>query len=186
MYHLSAIQVRYGGAKGVLAVDPYLADNTILLRKSMVKYKCEYRDLEILDRNKYRAGYLNRQIILLLVSLGVDEKLFEDIQNEYLQNLENCSLKDASIFKYFNANYDGELMSVKPITHLIRKLVNMEIEFQNEPFVKGIINTLKTRGYQTLRKKANILVPKATRLIGVCDEYSILAEDEVYCAVCED
>ena len=72
--------------------------------------------------------------------------------------MEKISLKDASIFKHFNANYDGELMHIKPITTLIRRLVNLETDFTNEPFIVGIVKTLKTRGYLTLRKKTNILV----------------------------
>ena len=50
-----------------------------MLRPSMVKYACEFKDLEILDRNKYRAGYLNRQIILLLNTLGIEDKVFVEL-----------------------------------------------------------------------------------------------------------
>jgi RNA-dependent RNA polymerase len=56
-------------------------------------------EIEILDYNKYRGGYLNRQIILLLITLGVKEQVFIDMQHEYLEDLKNCELKDASIYK---------------------------------------------------------------------------------------
>ncbi len=42
------------------------------------------------------------------------------------------------------------------------------------------------RGYLNLRKKSNIVVPAAARLIGILDEYSILEEDEIYVAISED
>jgi len=59
-----------------LALDPSLGESTIVLRDSMVKFKSAYEDLEIMYFNKFRPGYLNRQIILLLVSLGVKEGVF--------------------------------------------------------------------------------------------------------------
>lgn len=50
----------------------------------MVKFGAAYEDLEIMYFNKFRSGYLNRQIILLLVSLGVKEEVFQQLQDEYL------------------------------------------------------------------------------------------------------
>jgi RNA-dependent RNA polymerase len=71
------IQIRYKGAKGVLALDPELEKNTIQLRKSMIKYECENENareyLDILDWNKYKSGTLNRQVIILLRTLGISD-----------------------------------------------------------------------------------------------------------------
>lgn len=72
---LSVIQMRYKGAKGVLVMDRNLPNNTIVLRDSLVKYKCTHdaakKYLDILDWNKYKPGFLNRQIIILLRTLGI-------------------------------------------------------------------------------------------------------------------
>jgi RNA-dependent RNA polymerase len=61
---ICAIQIRFGGAKGVLVIDENLPNNTIELRKSMVKFDPpggKYdEEIEILDINKFRGGYLNR------------------------------------------------------------------------------------------------------------------------------
>ncbi len=166
----------------MLALDPTLPGAQIILRESQVKYETKYNRFEILDRNKYRAGYLNRQIITLLSSLGVPDQVFRDLQNEYLQSLEELSLKDSSIYKYFNAEYDGQLLQIQPVTKLIAQMLNMNVDFSEDAFMAGVIKTLKSRAYLTLRKKQNIVVPKAARLLGVLDEYSILEEDELYCA----
>lgn len=81
---LSVIQMRYKGAKGVLALDPNLPKNNIQLRPSMIKFACDHKDsdkyLDILDWNKYKAGYLNRQIIILLRTLGIENTIFMDLQ----------------------------------------------------------------------------------------------------------
>lgn len=77
---LSVVQVRYKGAKGILVMDPSLDRKTIHMRKSMVKYDCKHdaavKYLDILDWNKYKAGFLNRQTIILLKSLGISDKVF--------------------------------------------------------------------------------------------------------------
>ena len=57
------------------------------------------------------------------------------------------------------------------------------MDFENDPFVTGVMKTLKSRAYYTLRKKSNILVEKSARLIGVLDEYGVLEEDEIYCSI---
>ena len=57
---LGAIQIRFAGAKGMLAERINLPKNTIILRKSMIKFSSLRTHLEILEFNKYRPGFLNR------------------------------------------------------------------------------------------------------------------------------
>ena len=77
---LSVIQIRYLGAKGILVLDETLPKNTVVLRPSMIKYRCKSDEaqkyLDILDYNKYKAGFLNRQVIILLKTLGIRETVF--------------------------------------------------------------------------------------------------------------
>jgi RNA-dependent RNA polymerase len=77
---LSVIQIRYKGAKGILVLDDNLPPRTIVTRKSMIKYECKHdaaqKYLDILDWNKYKAGFLNRQVIILLKTLGIKDKIF--------------------------------------------------------------------------------------------------------------
>lgn len=68
-------QVRFQGAKGMLVLNRQLDPNTIMLRKSMVKFNCPNKEacryLDILSWNSYGAGTLNRQIITLLQANGL-------------------------------------------------------------------------------------------------------------------
>jgi len=54
----------------------------------MVKYECEHQAaakyLDILDWNKYKAGFLNRQTIVLLKSLGISDKVFQKLQADHI------------------------------------------------------------------------------------------------------
>ena len=77
---LSVVQIRYKGAKGILVLDDNLSAKTIRMRKSMIKYECKHdsaeKYLDILDWNKYKDGFLNRQTIILLKSLGISDLVF--------------------------------------------------------------------------------------------------------------
>ena len=103
---LSVIQIRYKGAKGLLVLDKFLDKNTIVLRQSMIKYVCSHdaaqKYLDILDWNKYKSGFLNRQVIILLKTLGIHDKVFEKKQSEHILKISSMTFKDCSIFKHMN------------------------------------------------------------------------------------
>ena len=69
----------------------------------MIKYPCSHSQakkyLDILDWNKYKAGFLNRQIIILLVSRGVSNETFMDLQKDYIKDINQLTYKECSIFK---------------------------------------------------------------------------------------
>jgi len=108
-------------------VDPDLPENTIALRPSLIKFEGKYEDLEILDSNKYRSGYLNRQIIILLLSLGVPESVFLELQNDYLDQIESCSLKYSNIYQFFNIDFEDEFFKMNSVVETIRKLTDFDI-----------------------------------------------------------
>lgn len=124
---LSIIQIRYKGAKGLLVMDPRLSKNTIHLRKSMLKYECTHESarkyLDILDWNKYKAGTLNRQTIILLKSLGIDDKIFMRRQEDHINRISNLSFKDCSIFKHMNEDLSGDINNLEPANVTILQLL---------------------------------------------------------------
>lgn len=79
--NISALQIRLGGAKGVLAVgnDPDMfkcpddpsKEYKVLLRKSQVKFPSKNLTLDVVRWATFSQGYFNRQIITLLHCLGV-------------------------------------------------------------------------------------------------------------------
>ena len=72
----------------------------------MIKYPCRNQKalkyLDILDYNKYKAGFLNRQIIILLRTLKIKDTVFQQLQKIHITNISQMSFKDCSVFKQMN------------------------------------------------------------------------------------
>ena len=48
----SAFQTRLGGSKGMLTLDPNLTGMKIMVRKSMFKFECSHRKVEVMRRTQ--------------------------------------------------------------------------------------------------------------------------------------
>jgi RNA-dependent RNA polymerase len=172
---LSILQIRYKGAKGLLVLDPRLPKNTIHLRKSMMKYDCTHESakkyLDILDWNKYKSGTLNRQTIILLKSLGIEDRVFIKRQQDHIDRISNLSFKDCSIFKHLNEDIHSDISSdinyLEPANVTILQLLRAGFRLEEEPFFRGVLETMKKNGYHQLKMKSNIMIEKSARIIGV-------------------
>lgn len=129
---LSVIQIRYKGAKGVLALSPKLKKYEINLRPSMIKYKCKDdktdRYLDILDWNKYKGGFLNRQIIILLRTLGIEDSVFIRLQEEHIKEIASMTFKDCSIFQHMTDDMHTEINDLEPANRTILNLLKAGFE----------------------------------------------------------
>ena len=168
---LSIIQIRYKGAKGILAMDPKLEKSTIHLRPSMIKYECNHeaakKYIDVLDWNKYKAGFLNRQTIILLKSLGLDDRVFIKKQENHIERISNLSFKDCSIFKHMNEDLNTDINNLEPANATILQLLRAGFKLEEEPFFRGVLETMKKNGYHQLKMKSNIMIEKSARIIGV-------------------
>lgn len=167
--------MRYLGAKGVLVIDQTLPKNTIQLRPSMVKYQCSHPNakkyLDILDWNKFKSGFLNRQVIILLRSRGISNEVFIKLQNDYIKDIQNLTYKECSIFKEMVSDDHNEgLFNLDPASKIILNLMSSGFNLDEEPFFRGVMQILKRNGYEKLKEKSNINVPKSARLIGVVSD----------------
>lgn len=73
---VSAFQIRLAGAKGVLMVKQGLQGDHVQLRNSQTKFPSDDLTLNVIRCSTFGQGYLNRSIILLLNSIGVDDEFF--------------------------------------------------------------------------------------------------------------
>lgn len=94
---VSAIQMRYSGFKGVLFTHPGLKPNpeqvesnkipVILFRESMQKFDGNLDELSVIRCSTFSPAFLNRQVILLLNFLGVDDQFFLELNSNSMRNL---------------------------------------------------------------------------------------------------
>lgn len=57
-------------------LNPTLKGRTVVLRDSQIKFESLDTNFNIIRCSTFSQGYLNRQIIILLNSLGVPEEVF--------------------------------------------------------------------------------------------------------------
>ncbi|KAJ3694866.1 hypothetical protein LUZ60_000243 [Juncus effusus] len=172
----SGFQIRYGGYKGVVAINPN-SRKKLSLRKSMSKFESENIGLDILAYTKYQPCYLNRQLITLLSTLGVRDGVFEIKQEEVVDQL-NQVLTDRKVA------YDTVmLMSPSETTNLLKELLEIGYEPDKEPFLAMMLGAYRAVRIFELRTKARIFVPKGRSMMGCLDENRILEYGEVFVQV---
>ncbi|XP_045818047.1 RNA-dependent RNA polymerase 1-like [Trifolium pratense] len=169
----SAFQIRYGGYKGVVAVDP-TSSVKLSLRKSMHKYESDNIKLDVLACSKVQPCYLNRQLITLLSTLGVKDGVFEKKQKEAVDQL-NTILTDST-----KAQEVLDLMSSGEVTNILKEMLICGYKPNVEPFLSMMLQTFRASKLLELRQKTRIFIPRGRAMMGVLDETRTLEYGEVF------
>ncbi|GAN07814.1 RNA-dependent RNA polymerase 1 [Mucor ambiguus] len=173
----SAFQFRLGGAKGVLTIDERLANTKIKvqLRPSQIKFESKHLTLEVIRTSTYIHGYLNRQVITLLSSLGIKDQVFMEFMNEMLQDVDRLFSRPEEAVRVLLGNVDeaGTALFMVP-------LIRAGFLERGDPYIKNLLNLFRVNILKDLKKKAKIVVPQGAYLLGVMDETGTLEEGEVF------
>ncbi|CAI0458859.1 unnamed protein product [Linum tenue] len=169
----SAFQIRYGGYKGVVAVDP-TSTKKLSLRKSMYKYASENIKLDVLAYSKYQPCFMNRQVITLLSTLGVPDHIFEKKQKEAVDQLD-AILTDPSA-----ALESLDLMPLGETTNVLKEMLLCGYRPDDEPFLSMMLQTFRASKLLDLRTKTRVFLPKARSMMGCLDESRTLEYGQVF------
>lgn len=172
-YTPSAYQIRYGGFKGVVAVDPS-SSIKLSLRKSMQKFEADSTSLDVLSWSKYHPCYLNRQIIILMSTLGIDDSVFEKKQKEILAQLDSIMMDQEK------AREAMEWISHGEITNVLREMLFCGFSPDSEPFLSMMLQTIRASKLLDLRTKTRIYVEKGRCMLGCLDETGTLEYGQVF------
>ncbi|UJR07128.1 hypothetical protein I4U23_011416 [Adineta vaga] len=180
-YHPCAFQIRFGGYKGMVCLDVANRisepDVGLYLRDSMNKFDSSNYSIDIIRGSSMpSAGFLNRQIILLLSCLGIDDEVFLSMQDKMLHDLQilKTNPKEASDFLRNMGGSGGNGYHAFLLEYLKR------FNQSSDPFVQQILVTLQGFLVKELRTKARIFVPNTWCLFGVIDETRDLQYGEVF------
>ncbi|XP_054164742.1 uncharacterized protein LOC128962395 [Oppia nitens] len=170
----SAMQIRFGGCKGMLVVNTKLKGKHIIFRESMKKYESTDRSLGILKLSAPRAVYLNRPLISLLEQLSVEPKIFMGMLNENLKSLANSLVCEASAMSL--------LQNESSLCLPYEKLLSVGTSFLTEPIFRQILDCLIPHRIKELKSKARIKVSmnRGRIAFGVLDETGTLEYGQVF------
>jgi RNA-dependent RNA polymerase len=149
----------------------------VYFRDSMKKFDATNFSIDVVRTSSYPSlAYLNRQIILLLSSLGISDRIFLSLQDRMLQKLlalTGDSRKACEALKDFN-EFGGNGCHAFLIDYL------RTFGKQKEPFARRILFAFQAFLVKELRAKAKILVPNSWCLFGVIDETKELNYGQVF------
>lgn len=169
----SAFQIRYGGYKGVVAIDP-TSSWKLSLRKSMCKYASSNIGLDVLACSKYQPCYLNRQVISLLSTLGVKDNVFEKIQREAVDQLDMILEHPLRAQEALDLMYPGEN------AHVLKEMLKCGYMPKAEPFLLMMLQTFRASKLLDLRTKSRIFIRDGRSMMGCLDETRSLEYGQVF------
>ncbi|KAK4568483.1 hypothetical protein RGQ29_004046 [Quercus rubra] len=169
----SAFQIRYGGFKGVVAVDRN-SYRKLSLRKSMEKFESKNRMLNVTKWSDSMPCYLNREIITLLSTLGVKDEAFEAMQKEQLCLLGKMLTNREAAIKVL------QILNGSDSRNILVKMLLQGYEPNQEPYLSMMLQAHYENLLSDLKSRCRIFVPKGRILIGCLDETGILKYGQVY------
>eukprot|EP01018_Ginkgo_biloba_P005535 Gb_17278 [translate_table: standard] len=169
----SAFQIRYGGYKGVVAVDPK-SSWKLSLRRSMWKYNSKNTSLDVLSWTRFGPCFLNRQIITLLSTLGVEDHHFEMLQKQAVTLMDQLLTNRDKALDVLQIMFAGENHNV------FTEMLSCGYSPAFEPYLSMMLHAFRASKLLELKNKARIFVSKGRCLMGCLDETRTLKYGEVF------
>lgn len=169
----SAFQIRYGGYKGVIAVDRN-SFRKLSLRSSMLKFDSNNRMLNVTKWSSSMPCFLNREIITLMSTLGVEDEAFEALQQEQLHLLGKMRKERIVALNAL------EKLSGADSNNILVKMLLQGYEPNLEPYLSMMLQAHYENHLSDLKSRCRIYVPKGRILVGCLDETGSLSYGQVY------
>lgn len=165
----SAYQFRLGGSKGMLVISPDAQPQEVHLRPSKQKFEAKHNGLEIIRWSQYSLGTLNRQIIPILSSLGIPDRVFHQKQEIMLNSFHEAMSSDAKAIALFQKYVDQN-----QTTLTLSKMVSNGFRRCNEPFMNTMLSLWRAWHLKYLKEKTRIVIDQGANLLGCIDETGTL------------
>ena len=175
----TVLQIRHGGSKGVVSLDPSLAEDMIVLRRSMWKFDAKDNDFEVCGMNNRPLPlYLNRPLIKLLEDLGVPEQSFISLQDEVIEDLQKAVSTPKAAAAYLEAEQFAEASGVPG---LLRRMATIKINPFDDQFLSQIVDAAMAVTLRDAKYRGRIRIKQGVKLYGIMDETGYLKENQIFC-----
>ncbi|KAK4553479.1 hypothetical protein LTR86_009536 [Recurvomyces mirabilis] len=178
----TVLQIRFRGAKGVVALDSRLQGRRLCLRSNMEKFSgSTSRTLEICGAAlKPLPMVLNRQFVKILEDLGVPTDSFLELQRHAVDRL-RCRLNNVNN----TAGLMDEIETTRAarISELITRLDEIGVDFRADAFLYSIVEMAVMTKMRDIKYRGRIPVEQGATLYGIMDETGFLEEGEIYVAM---
>lgn len=161
----SVFQFRLGGCKGVLAISPDVKSREIHIRHSQYKFAATHEGLEIIRCSQFIGASLNRQLILVLSTLGVPDYVFEGKLKLQLANLELAMKDEKMALSLLQKDIDANQMTLS-----VAGMILEGFQRVREPFVISLLQLWRAWSIKYLKEKARIPINDGALLLGCTDE----------------
>ncbi|KAL3429117.1 RNA dependent RNA polymerase-domain-containing protein [Aspergillus tetrazonus] len=175
----TCFQIRLGGAKGMLSLDPRLRGSKICIRPSMTKFQTDDQvNVEICGSgSKPIPLFLNRQVIKILEDMGVDGEWFMTLQELRIEQLRKATATTKNTAAFVKSQSVADCVKLYRLFLLFH---NLKLDYKKIPFLRAVVEAMVLRELRLLKHKARIPVHKGITLYGIMDETGFLNENEVF------
>ncbi|KAL4733170.1 RNA dependent RNA polymerase-domain-containing protein [Aspergillus similis] len=175
----TCFQIRLGGAKGMLSLDPRLRGSKICIRPSMTKFQTDdHVNVEICGSgSKPISLFLNRQVIKILEDMGVDGEWFMKLQELRIEQLRKATATTKNTANFIKGQSVADCVKIYRLFWLFH---NLKLDYKEIPFLRAVVEAMVLRELRLLKHKARIPVHKGITLYGIMDETGFLNENEVF------
>ena len=140
----------------------------------MSKYESENTKLDVLAYTKFQPCFLNRQLITLLSTLGVEDYVFEKKQKEAVEQLDDILIDP------LRAQEALDLMSPGENTNVLKEILMCGYRPDSEPFLSLMLQTFRASKLLELQTKTRIFIPDGRAMMGCLDETRTLEYGQVF------
>ncbi|KAF2643461.1 RdRP-domain-containing protein [Massarina eburnea CBS 473.64] len=165
----SLFQFRLGGCKGVLALDPKITGSVVHIRPSQYKFEARNAGLEIIRASALANACFNRQLILILSTLGVSDMMFIRKQQEMVNYLERATKEESVALEKLQRNIDLNQTSLTMAGMVLDGFMK-----NKDPFMMSLLQLWRAYNIKYLKEKARIVIEDGCFVLGCIDETGIL------------
>lgn len=175
----TALQIRFQGSKGMVALDSRLPGKKLMIRPNMKKYETAATwDLEICGAAfRPLPMVLNRPFIKVMEDLGTPTSTFMDLQNAAMTHLQRMTASCINTAIFLD---DSEACRATRMSELIRYLGHIGLDYHHDHFLYSVVEMAVVAKLRDIKYKGRIPVEQGVTLYGIMDETGYLGPREIY------